>query len=94
VGYNDCLDWNQNYSRFSFLKSLECLNIVPALHRNTIAFIGMGKRDQYLATKVIKDRFLAIDVSNDIFCWSTVSGKLLSVHRLPARQDYSNYRIF
>jgi hypothetical protein len=54
----------------------------------------MGKRDTYLATKVIKDKFIALDRKNYIFCWSVVSGKLLSVHKLPTRQDYSKFETF
>ncbi len=67
---------------------------MPALHRNTIAFIGMSKRDSYLATKVIKDKFIALDRKNYLFCWSIVTGKLLSVNKLPTRQDYSKFRVF
>ena len=59
--------------------------IVPALHRNTIAFIGMNKRESYLATKLIKDKFIALDNKNHLFCWSVVTGKLLSVNKLPTR---------
>jgi hypothetical protein len=76
------------------LKSFNSLSIVPALHRNTIAFIGMGVRESYLATKTIKDKFIALDMRNQLFCWSVVTGKLLSVKKLPFLQDYSNYRIF
>lgn len=61
VGYCGLIDWNQDYSRFSLLRSLDYLTIVPALHRNTIAFIGMSRRETYLATKVIKDKFIALD---------------------------------
>lgn len=78
VGFNNIIDWNQEYSRFSILKSLNTLVIIPALHRNTIAFIGMGSRDQYLATKMLKDKFIALDRKNYLFCWSVVTGKLLS----------------
>lgn len=85
VGCSAFLDWNSDYFRLSLLKSLDTLIIVPALHRNTIAFIGMGKRETYLATKVIKDKFIALDNKNYIFTWSTVTGKLLSYHKLPAR---------
>ena len=53
------------------------------LHRNTIAFIGMGKRETYLATKTINDKFIALDNNNFIFTWSTVTGKLLSINKLP-----------
>ena len=64
VGVNNIIDWNHDYSRLSFLKSFNSLSIVPALHRNTIAFIGIGKRETYLATKVIKDKFIALDSKN------------------------------
>lgn len=76
------LDWNSEYSRLSFLKSFDMLSIVPALHRNTIAFIGMAARKDYLATKVIKDKFIALDRKNHLFCWSVVTGKLLKVNKL------------
>ena len=64
MGFNGLIDWNADYSRFSFMKSFDRLNIVPALHRNTIAFIGMNKRESYLATKKIKDKFVALDNKN------------------------------
>jgi hypothetical protein len=83
VGISGMIDWNQDYSRLSFLQSFDSLNIVPALHRNTIAFIGMANRKDYLATKIINDRFVALDYKNYIYCWSIVSGKLLTVNRLP-----------
>jgi len=76
------------------MQSFDSLNIVPALHRNTIAFIGMNKRDTYLATKVIKDKFLALDNKNNLFCWNVATGKLLEVNKLPAKQDYSSYKVF
>jgi hypothetical protein len=64
VGFNGIIDWNSDYSRFSFLKSFNSISIVPALHRNTLAFIGMGHRETYLATKMINDKFIALDNKN------------------------------
>ena len=54
VGINGVIDYSNEYSRFTFLSSFDMMTIIPALHRNTIAFIGMGKNSSYLATKVIK----------------------------------------
>jgi hypothetical protein len=45
------------------------------LHRNTIAFVGMGNREDYLATKVIKDKFIALNKKNDLSVWNIVTGK-------------------
>jgi hypothetical protein len=44
----------------------------------------MAARKDYLATKVIKDKFIALDYKNALYCWSIVTGKLLSVNRLPS----------
>jgi hypothetical protein len=43
---------------------------------------------------VIKDKFIALEEKNLIFTWSMVTGKLLSVMKLPARQDYTKFQIF
>lgn len=64
VGFNGVIDWNSDYSRFSFLKSFNSISIVPALHRNTLAFIGMGPRETYLATRLLNDKFIALDNTN------------------------------
>jgi hypothetical protein len=94
VGFNGSFDWNQDYSRITYLKSFNQLTIVPALHRNTISFIGMDSRDSYLATKVIKDKFIALSKSNELYCWNVVTGKLLCVNKLCNGKDYSNFQVF
>jgi hypothetical protein len=38
--------------------------IIPALHRNTMAFVGMNKRENYIATTIMKDKFVALDNKN------------------------------
>jgi hypothetical protein len=40
---------------------MNTLIIVPALHRNTLSFMGMKKRENYLVTSVMKDKFVALD---------------------------------
>eukprot|EP00347_Sterkiella_histriomuscorum_P009906 403339425 len=94
VGSSNHIDWNPNYSRFTFLKCLDEIQIVPALHRCTMAFIGMGRREEYLATKVIKDKFMALDKKSNIYCWSNITCKLVNSHRLPHRQSYADFVIY
>ena len=94
VGFNGAFDWNQEYSRISFLKSFNSLVIVPALHRNTISFIGMKNRECYLATKVIKDKFIALDTENNMFSWNICTGKLNEVHKIANGRDYSTFKVF
>jgi hypothetical protein len=68
--------------------------VVPALHRNTIAFLGMDKRETYLATAMIKDKFIALGRDNYLTTWSVLSGKLMNKTPLSFIQDYKDYRIY
>lgn len=62
-----------------------------------MAFIGMSRREDYLATKVIKDRFLALDKTNGIiYTWSNITGKLLRNVMISRRQSnqYIDFSIY
>ena len=52
------------------------LEIVPVLHRNQIYFMGMRERDLYISTRVIDDKFIALDRNNHLTTWSTLNGKV------------------
>jgi hypothetical protein len=47
---------------------------MPVLHRNSLFFMGMGERDTYLVTRVIEDKFIALDKDGQITTWSTMTG--------------------
>lgn len=64
------------------MKDYQTVQIVPSLHRNVINFMGMLDRNQYLATKKMKDKFIALDKRNVLTTWSAVTGKLETVHKL------------
>ena len=67
----------------SYIMLNACLKKVYIHRFHTLAFIGMGPRESYLATKMINDKFIALDNRNCLFCWSVVTGKLLSTKKLP-----------
>jgi hypothetical protein len=77
-----------------FLSSYEKIDVVPILHRNTLNFLGMSDRDYYLASKVIKDRFIALKNTNSISSWNILNGKILFEEHLKKDQDYSNFEVF
>lgn len=54
----------------------------------------MDSRDSYLATKVIKDKFIALGKNNDLYCWNVVTGKLLCVNKIANGKDYSSFSVF
>jgi len=57
----------------------------------------MGDRQDYLATKVIDDKFIALNKKNQLTTWCTVNGKMRNEWHLKNNetgQDYSNYEIY
>ena len=93
VGINYTLDFSEDNQRMSYLVDYDGIQIVPSLHRNVINFMGMMKRDQYIACKRIKDKFIALDKRNILITWSVTTGKLIKVHKLKDI-DLSTYNIF
>ena len=75
------------------MSDFDTVQIVPSLHRNVINFMGMLNRDQYLATKKMKDKFIALDKRNILTTWSAVTGKLEQVHQLQD-VDLSTYDVY
>lgn len=58
------------------MSDYDSIQIVPSLHRNVINFMGMLDRSQYIATKKMKDKFIALDKRNILTTWSSITGKL------------------
>jgi hypothetical protein len=57
----------------------------------------MSNREEYLATRVIDDRFVALNKKSQLASWDVVTGKLVQKERSivdATGQDYSNYEIY
>ena len=76
---------------------------MPVLHRNTNAFVGMSEREDYLATRVVNDSFIALSKQNILTTWDIVTGKLKKEYKLPKTtgeaalstlQDFSEWEIY
>ena len=80
VGCQGTIDFSHQNQRLVYQSSFDQIDIVPVLHRNTIAFVGMDDRDQYLATKVLDDKFIALNRTNQLTTWSLLTGKVLEAH--------------
>jgi hypothetical protein len=99
VGCQALIDFSLRNQRFLYQSSFNNLEVVPVLHRNSIYFMGMRERDTFLATRVIDDRFIALDAKNHLTTWSTVNGKVRfewNLEDTPACKDLdlSGYQIF
>lgn len=53
----------------------------------------MLNRDQYIACKKIKDKFMALDKKNVITTWNVITGKLETTHKIEG-YDFSEYDIY
>jgi hypothetical protein len=64
VGCQGLIDFSLSNQRLVFLSSFDAIEVVPILHRNTISFIGMKKRSNYLAARAIQDKFVTLEKNN------------------------------
>ena len=94
VGKSALFDYYCDDERFAYLESFERFKIVPLLHRNTINFFGMQKRDSYVGFKKDKDIFIALDKHDRLTTWSLCTGKVKSQFKLKAPIIDNNFRIF
>ena len=98
VGCQNLIDFSKNNQRFVFQSSFDKIEVMPVLHRNSIFFMGMAERKEYLATKIIDDKFIALDRSNHLTTWNVLTGKVMQEYDLAEDQDplldFSDFQIF
>jgi len=93
VGINGVLDFSADNQRLAYMSDFQRIEIVPCLHRNVINFMGMFERSMYIATKKIKNKFIALDKRNTLTTWNIATGKQESQHKL-VDLDLSSYEIY
>jgi len=76
VGCQGLIDFSHSNQRLVFLSSYDNIEVVPVLHRNTVSFIGMEKRTNYMAARVIDDKFVTLDKKNHLTTWGVLTGKI------------------
>lgn len=94
VGKSTLFDYYRDDERFAYLESFERFKIVPLLHRNTINFIGMQKRDNYVGFKKDLDILIALDKHNRLTTWSACTGKVKSQFKLKVPVIDPSFRVF
>lgn len=61
VGVNKHIDFCHSSYRISFLKNFDNIEMVPVPHRNTINFLGMQPKQNYLIWRETGGIFTALD---------------------------------
>ena len=52
----------------------------------------MSEREDYLATRVIDDKFIALSKKNTLTTWNITTGKMIS--EVKVEKDYSKWEIY
>lgn len=72
------LDFSGDNQRLTYALDYDQIQIIPVIHRNTINFMGMLNRKNYLVTKRDQDKFHVLDKFSRITTWSLITGKLIT----------------
>ena len=75
MGCNTDLEYSPFTERISFMESYNSIVMLPFLHRNTINFIGMGQKQNYLLWREHEGIFTALHRDGSIHSWSIANGK-------------------
>jgi hypothetical protein len=55
----------------------------------------MKERDDYLATRIIDDKFIALSKKNTLTTWCIANGKMISEVKLDSNvQDFSKWELY
>jgi hypothetical protein len=90
---NDFIDFSRTTDRFTYMKDLRTLEIIPLPHKTTIMFIGMPPRDQIVCCKQDKDIFRVLTNLGEIFTWKVTTGKLVEYHQ-NVMKDLEKFKVY
>lgn len=77
VGLSSYIDFSDFSQRLSYFTSFEKISMLPFPHRNTINFIGMGNKEEYLIWREKGGFFTGLHKSGELRIWSLGSGKFI-----------------
>jgi len=94
VGKLTYLSYFRNDERLAYMSDYESVKIIPILHRNSISFFGIKKKENYLLFRKHADKLMALDYDNVISTYSIATGKILMRHKLAVPVLKSTHRIW
>lgn len=98
TGHNSFINRSWTTDDLSLIRSLEDLVILPIPHWNSLSFVGMGSKNQYLIWKDSIDGFFtALRSNGELVTWSSFTGKLLWEEPQDGHlsaQSLENYRVY
>jgi hypothetical protein len=61
VGVQAFIDYSETSDRIVYFQDYENIKVIPNIKNNTLNLMGQEEYDSYLATRVIKDKFIALN---------------------------------
>lgn len=68
--------------------------MIPIPHRNTINFIGIGPKDDYLIWRHSGGTFTALSKNGKLNIWSVATGKHLDIPNMGIGQSLLEYEVY
>ena len=70
------------------------MRILPFPHRNTISFLGMGCRQEYLIWREKDGFFTALSQEGILTTWVVASGRMLYRTKIENPKEFEKYVIY
>jgi hypothetical protein len=95
VGVNRHIDFCNSSYRIAFLKDFNDIEMVPVPHRNTINFIGMKPKKQYLIWREVNGDFTALEKGTMLIkAWSIATGKLTKANVTVGSANVDGFNLY
>ena len=94
MGLNTGMDYSVFTERISFLQDFNQVVMMPLQHRNTINFLGMGQKQDYLIWREDAGFFVALSKQRKIHTWSVATGKHIDKVELDPAIKVEGYEIY
>ena len=96
-GCSSLIEYNSNKGRLAHMEDYDTIVVMSLPQLNTINFIGMGNKHEYLMWREKRGFFTALNRKGDLQTWSILTGKLM--YSLKMTEDASgmildNYELF
>mmetsp|Transcript_20452 Transcript_20452/g.27641 ORF Transcript_20452/g.27641 Transcript_20452/m.27641 type:complete len:167 (+) Transcript_20452:344-844(+) len=76
-GTSSLIEYNSNKGRLAFMEDYDTIIVMSLPQLNTVNFIGMGNKHEYLCLREKKGFFTALNRKGELSTWSILTGKLL-----------------
>ena len=64
--------------QFILIANYNTMKVIPAPHKSTHRFFGIGKKEEQLVHRLHRGTFTTVDKNSKMTIWSTITGKIIA----------------